>query len=269
MKRLLIPLLVTLFAQTAIGQPADVESGASPVRERPDGYLAPGEHPDTVALLPPPPAPGSAALANDKALNQQALKLRGTPRWDMAAQDAIPDAALGFSCSLGIPITDEDTPGLYRLLRRSVADVGPSVTGPKNYYKRKRPFLINDAPTCVPRAEESTALDGSYPSGHTAAGWVWALILAEVAPDRIDAVLARGREYGHSRAVCNVHWQSDVVAGRTVGAALVARLHANAEFRADLETARAEYVAMRDKGATPTRDCKAEARAFASQRINE
>ena len=266
MKRTTILLVVGLLVASVGQAQQDTTSGASPMRRAAtvDGYLAEGDYPDTVALLPPPPAPGSAALALDKALNQEALALRGSARWDMATQDAIPEPGRGFSCALGIPISAEDTPSLYRLLRRSVADVGPAVTTAKRHYQRQRPFLVNEQPICVPGSEENTGRDGSYPSGHTAAGWVWALILAEVAPDRIDAVLARGWEYGQSRAVCNVHWQSDVSQGRTVGAALVARLHANAEFRADLETARKEIDAARAKGLPTGRDCKAEAEAFAT-----
>jgi len=263
--RSLFALVAALALQTAVGQPADVESAASPMRPvvRAKGYLTEDEYPDSSALLPAPPASGSAALALDEALNREVLALRGTARWDLAARDAIPNPAGVFSCALDMPITEEDTPSLYRLLNRSVADVGPVVTRTKRLYQRKRPFLINEEPTCVPRAEGSTARDGSYPSGHTAAGWLWALILAEIAPDKIDALLSRGWEFGQSRAVCNVHYQSDVTAGRTVGAALVARLHAKEEFRADLDSAREEYAAVREKGLSPTRDCKAEAAALA------
>jgi acid phosphatase (class A) len=71
-------------------------------------------------------------------------------------------------------------------------------------------------------------------------GWAWALILTELFPDHADAILKRGWEYGISRMVCNVHWHSDVVAGRAMGAATVARLHADKEFMADLEAAKRE-----------------------------
>jgi acid phosphatase (class A) len=162
-----------------------------------------------------------------------------------------------------MPISAADAPGLLVLLRRSVADVGAAVTPTKKLYQRKRPFLVNEQPICVPGSEESTGRDGSYPSGHTATGWLWALILTEIAPDRTDAVLARGWEFGQSRAVCNVHWQSDVTQGRVVGAALVARLHANEEFRADLESAREEIEAIRAMDLPQSRDCEAEARALA------
>ena len=45
--------------------------------------------------------------------------------------------------------------------------------------------------------------------------------------------------FGESRNVCNVHWHSDVVQGRTLGAATLARLHAEPAFRAELEAVRA------------------------------
>jgi len=240
-------------------------SGASPDRSsaKPTGYLVEGEYPDSAALLPPPPATGSTALALDEELNRQALALRGTARWELAARDAIPNPDGVFSCALGLAITQKDTPRLSVLLRRSVADVGATVTPTKKLYQRKRPFLVNEQPICVPGSEAATGRDGSYPSGHSAAGWVWALILAEIVPDRTDAVLNRGLEFGQSRAVCNVHWQSDVTQGRVVGAALVARLHANEEFRADLENAREEIAAMRARELLQSRDCAAEVRALA------
>lgn len=250
-------------------QAQEVMSGASPDRgsTRLAEYLTEGEYPDNATLLPPPPAPGSTALALDEALNRQALALRDTARWELAAQDAISVAGGMFSCALGIPVSEKDTPNLSVLLRRSAADAGVAVTPAKRLYQRKRPFLVNEQPICVPGRAASSARNGSYPSGHAATGWVWALILAEIAPDRIDAVLARGWEFGQSRAVCNVHWQSDVIYGRVAGATLVARLHANTEFRADLENAREEIAVVRAKGLLPSRDCEAEAQALAGDAI--
>ena len=106
--------------------------------------------------------------------------------------------------------------------------------------------------------------DGSYPSGHSAIGWAWALILAEAAPDRADAILARGRSFSQSRIVCNVHWLSDTEEGRMMGSAVVAKLHDNATFRADLDAARGEIAAARAAGHTPSRDCAQEASQLAA-----
>ena len=86
-------------------------------------------------------------------------------------------------------------------------------------------------PLAVPEARAFLEKDPSYPSGHTALGWGFALILSEIAPDRANEILARGRAFGESRIVCNHHWYSDVVWGRFMGAATVARLHADPTFR--------------------------------------
>ena len=89
--------------------------------------------------------------------------------------------------------------------------------------------------------------------------------VTELAPDRRDAVLARGRSFGESRLVCNAHWQSDVLEGRAVGAGVVADLHSDATFTADMAAAKDEIAAARQGGATPDRDCAAEAAALASR----
>jgi len=219
------------------------------------GYLQPEVLPNSLKLLPQPPAPDSTAFELDKEVSQESLALRGTPRWDLAARDAelmFPEATGAFSCALGIPITEADTPRLYMLLRRTLTDAGLSTHTAKEHYQRKRPFMVNHQPTCTPDDEAYLRKNGSYPSGHTAIGLAWALILSEVAPDRGDAILARGRAFGESRIVCNLHWHSDVVAGRFMGAAAVARLHTDPLFRADLEAAKQEFVAARAAGLMPT-----------------
>jgi acid phosphatase (class A) len=232
------------------------------LQETPPGYLV---MLNSVSLLPPSPAPDSAAQALDNAISEQKLGLRGTPRWTMATEDAdlqFPHAAGTFSCALNAPITECDTPHLYRLIYRMLDDASHATAAAKKCYHRDRPFVVNGKPTCTPNDEEALRKNGSYPSGHTTIGWAWALILSEIAPDRIDAILARGVAFGQSRVVCNVHWESDVIAGYQVGAALVARLHADPAFIADLTAAKAELAAVRAKGLKPTRDCVAEAKAY-------
>lgn len=230
------------------------------------GYLPAEGIPDSLALLPPPPAPGSAALALDEEISRKSLTLRDTPRWKVAVWDAelrFPQAAGAYSCVLNAPITEADTPRLYMLLRRTLTDTGRTTQAAKKHYNRARPFVWNKEPICTPKDQPHLAKDGSYPSGHTTVGWAWALILAEIAPDRADAILARGLTFGESRNVCNVHWHSDVVQGRTLGAATLARLHAEPAFRAELEAVRAELAAVRTKGLKPARDCSAESAGLA------
>ena len=84
--------------------------------------------------------------------------------------------------------------------------------------------------------------DGSYPIGHSAIGWGWALTLSKLAPERAEALLTRGRAYAQSRMVCNAHWLSDTEAGMAVGAAAFARLQNNPVFQATMTMARLELV---------------------------
>lgn len=231
------------------------------------GYLQQAALPNSLALVPPAPRSGTAIYALDEAVSQATLPLQGSPRWQQATSDAnlsFPHVAETFSCSVGIPITEADTPHLYMLLRRSFTDAALSTYAAKNHYSRTRPFMENNHPSCTPQDEAFLRKDGSYPSGHTAIGWTWALILTEIAPTQTDAILARGRSFGDSRLVCNVHWQSDVNEGRIMGASTVARLHADAAFLADLDAAKADYEIARAKELKPTRDCAAEAAALAA-----
>ncbi len=217
-----------------------------------EGYLPADDLPNSLLLAPQPPAEGSAAFARDEEASQESFALRGTERWDQAIRDAdlhFPAAPDAFADALGFRVTETDTPYLYMLLRRTLTDAGLSTYTAKNHYARKRPFMVNGQPLGTPDDEEALRRDGSYPSGHTAIGWAWALILCEIVPERTDAILARGREFGQSRIICNVHWQSDVDEGRIMGASTVARLHADEGFLADLNEAKAEVQRIRARQA--------------------
>jgi acid phosphatase (class A) len=230
------------------------------------GYLSKEDQLDSKTFVLPAPAAESAMQALDKAWAQKMLELRGTARWDLATSDAdlqFPAAAGVFACALGIQVSEQNTPALYMLLRRTLTDIGLAPYSAKNAYQRKRPFMMSETPVCTPKDEEALRKDGSYPSGHTAIGWGWALILTELVPDRAEEILARGRAFGESRNVCNAHWYSDVVAGRLVGAAAVAKLHANKEFLAAMDAAREDINRARERELAPKKDCAVETKALA------
>jgi acid phosphatase (class A) len=231
------------------------------------GFLQPAERPDALSLLPAPPLPGSGAYAADEEIYRSTRELRDTPRWRFAASDSnlgFPQAAGIFECALGVRISEATTPNLYVLLRRTVIDAGQSTYPVKQKYGRTRPFVDHGDTTCVPEDEETLRTNASYPSGHASLGWTWAMILAEMAPARADALFVRGLQFGQSRVICGVHRQSDVDAGRLVAAAVVARLHGNAEFTAQLAQAKEEVARAAARGDRPTRDCDAEARTLAA-----
>ena len=234
------------------------------------GYLPKEALPNSLDLLGEslPPAAGSAALARDEEARAATIPLRGSARAHLARLDAdlqFPQPAQRFSCAMGIDITEAQTPQLYKLMQKVLTDAGLSTYGVKNTYNRVRPFVVHNEGTCFPEQETLLRSDGSYPSGHTAAGWAWALVLAEINPERANRLLRRGLEFGQSRVVCNAHWQSDVDAGRTMGAATVALLQNNPEFVADVDAARKEVQAAKAGHAAPGLDCVAEEAALSGK----
>lgn len=256
--------LFALGAAVSLTVVAFAAETAAPVRPSSLGpsYLKPTELPDSVIQLPPAPAAGSAAEARDVEAQKAALTLRGTPRWELAKADAElfkPGATGALSCAAGIEINETATPKLHKLLRTSAADLGMSTGAAKRKYMRQRPFMVNGEPTCTPDWEKMLRQDGSYPSGHSAIGYGWGLILAELVPARAAELVARGRAFGDSRRVCNVHWLADVEEGRVPAAAIVAKLHSVPAFQKDVLAAKKEIA----KAGPPKRDCAQEAAALA------
>lgn len=232
----------------------------------PRGYLSTKEPINFTMLLPLPPTRNSTAQKLDEYYSRETALLRGTSRWMLATKDAVPEFAPRLemmSCALHANITEHDTPHIYNMLSRSLVDTWRALLPAKEHYRRPRPFFWNKEPICIPKQINALGKNGSYPSGHSAAGWAWALILAEISPENANAILARGKAYGDSRVVCNVHWHSDVVEGRIIGAAIVAQMHANPEFQADIAASRAELAAVRAKNIRPAHDCKSEAATLA------
>ncbi len=185
--------------------------------------------------------------------------------WRLATRDAslkFPAAADAFSCAMDMPINAESAPHLTMLLRRTLLDAGLSTYAAKDHYNRPRPFVAMSEAMCTPAEDAQLRKDGSYPSGHAVLVWAWALVLAELAAERTDGLIARGLAFGQSRVVCGAHWQSDVDAGRVMAAATVAKLHANEMFRAQMAAAQEEIAAARASGRKPALDCPTEAAAL-------
>jgi acid phosphatase (class A) len=230
----------------------------------PKGYLSADQTAAIVRLVPPPPAAGSAREAADREVYERTRAWKDTGRWALAQDQAEIDpksAGRFFDCALGFRTGPQQPPALTRLLDRTIRDVSVSYNPAKNVFKRPRPLVGNDLPICVTR-DEALAKSYSYPSGHGAIGWAWGLILSEMFPDRASEILKVGLSLGEGRVVCGAHVPSDIEAGRTIGAAVVAAEHASPEFQRDLAEAKAELEALRARGGETNPRCAAEADAL-------
>ena len=214
-----------------------------------DYYLREDQAPDSLLLLPQPPAYNSIEFLRDKAQYDWGKSMRNTERGHQAYLDA--DATKDnvtkqFSPSFGYEISSTKTPEIYKLITTMKEDAGDLATrSAKVHYNRVRPFSFFKEPTCRPEDEKTLSTNGSYPSGHTTLGFAISLVLAEINPQRQNEILKRGYEIGESRVICGYHWQSDVDAAKVMAAAVVAQLHTNEEFNKQLVKAKAEFSQLK------------------------
>lgn len=192
---------------------------------------------DPSRLLPPPPAPGSAA-AKAEIAELHAIAARATPEMLAAAtrddKDERPDlfnSALGFDL-MALPAT-------AKLLGELHDEEEADSKSAKTFFHRDRPWIVDAAiATCAKVAPGPAAT--SYPSGHAITGYSMGLVLAALMPQKAQAILARASEYAENRLVCGMHFRSDIVAGEAFGTAIAVRLMLNADFKAEMDAARTE-----------------------------
>ncbi|WP_246616626.1 acid phosphatase [Sphingomonas yunnanensis] len=208
------------------------------------GYLDADARPDLTVILPGPPAAGSPRARADAAVFRESRALAGGARWRTASEDVSSDLPQRFAAALGGRLDLSALPATRRLLDRLGADRSALIGAAKAHWRSPRPFVGSAAPICEPRRADLVS-NGDYPSGHAAHGWSFALVMAELLPDRAGAILARGRAYGDSRWICGSHSTSAVEGGFLAAAAIVAAEHGAPAFRADLESARAELARWR------------------------
>lgn len=205
-------------------------------------YLA-SQEVDFRTLLVPPPAEGSFQDREDQEV-VEAEQSVPEARWQEAKLDS-EYVYPRFEVAFGKPIDRQSSPALISLLNRALRDVAVTTFAAKDHFQRPRPFQRLELKRVCgeeqPPKPQVHAMGGSsYPSGHSAYGWAVAMVLARVAPERAEALMARAAEYAESRVVCGVHFPSDVSAGQVIAAAVAGRLDGSAEFQADLARARAE-----------------------------
>lgn len=117
----------------------------------------------------------------------------------------------------------------------------------KKYFHYPRPFQVpgntihlTPDDVVVKDGHPYTAGGGSFPSGHTNTGYTDALLMAEMIPERFDALVIRGARYGYSRLVLGVHYPLDVIGARMVAQRNVAHYLNDPHYRTLFNEARAQ-----------------------------
>ena len=203
-------------------------------------YLRPGQ-PDTVALLAPPPLPDSPEQASDLAAVIKAHKNSSASDQTMAKSEKRVHI-FSFAPAIGDFFQTNKLPKTEALFHRIHDDINGVIDAGKDFWKRPRPYLVEPS---LAKGEQENSF--SYPSGHSTHATVYALLLAELVPDKRDDILAIGRSIGWRRVQIGRHYPTDIHAGRVLAQAIVRELKASPAFQLDFAEARAEIQAARQK----------------------
>jgi acid phosphatase (class A) len=191
---------------------------------------------DYAALIGRFPAPGSEGAIGDQAILLWLQRVR-TPGEVRRAQSEVKLHLGVFSEVTGQDLESGPFP-LTRALAADLLDTLHQVTGAlKVQFARPRPY---DA---IPQVKPAVSRESSYsyPSGHSTWGMAEAILLAELQPERRDAILDRGRQVGFDRVLGGVHYPSDVDAGQILGSAIAQAWLAEPSHRRRVELAKAEW----------------------------
>ena len=91
----------------------------------------------------------------------------------------------------------------------------------KNFYDRPRPnVLAKKMNIKLDMMDIKSAKTPAYPSGHTAQGYLIALVLSDKHPKAKKAFMKLAKDISDSRNMAKVHYKSDSVFGKKLGEAL-------------------------------------------------
>lgn len=232
-----LPILASLLALT-LATPTLAQDAAQPAAT----ILSAGEI-DPVRLLPPPPPEGSAAQKAELAELHRIQESRTPSQLALAEWDNDHEDPSAFAPTLGPNFDMATLPATAKVLKIVEHEQSAAKKLGKAAFGRSRPWVVD--PTLVGCDHADDKPKSSYPSGHTTMGYAMAVVLADLIPDRSQAILARAQEYAEDRLVCGVHFRSDIVAGQALGTAVAVQLLHAPAFQADLEAARRELATVR------------------------
>ena len=205
-----------------------------PLLAKGKAYLTPAQI-DLVKLLPPPPANGSEQTKKeiDEILKFQKERTPGMVKYAQADQEI---SVFRFADILGDKFTKENLPETAAFFENIAATASEIVSPAKDYWNRPRPSVYDSRVAPCVKVPKNAA----YPSGHSTAGNLMAIILANMIPEKSAEIFGRGWAFAVNRIIGGVHYRSDSEAGRISATVIAAYLFNDSGFKADYKKSRAE-----------------------------
>jgi len=198
-------------------------------------YLTAGE-PQPLTLLAPPPLPDSPEQAAELAEVQTVC--HAAPSNDVVVAFSEKKFSIfTFTPAIGDFLQPGKFPKTEEFFKHVQKDAATVTDTAKDFWKRPRPFVA-DPSLLAGKPEKSF----SYPSGHSTESMVLALVLADLFPDKHDAIIATARNIGWHRVEIARHYPSDIYAGRVLAQAIVREMKKNPNYQHDFADSKAELA---------------------------
>ena len=209
---------------------------ASVAQARDPVFVAP-EQTHMGQFLATPPADESAATRDELAELHRIEAARSEAEVAKAKFDDENENIFIFANVIGETFAKEKLPLTAALAARVKSDEGVNAGAAKEAFHRVRPYNLDKTlhPVCKTKVKND-----SYPSGHATSGYLLALTLIDMVPEKRDEILRRADDYAHNRLVCGVHYASDLEASKLTAYTIHAVIELNAHYRAELAAAKAE-----------------------------
>ena len=196
-------------------------------------YISKESYPEIRKDLPPPPTLNSAGQSfdEDTLLSLQASR---TPE---DCRRANSEVQINFDVFFGEPLgplTKLEVEKVKPFMMKVDQDSFYFAEQLKHEFPRPRPYdYIKGLEPCVPK-EQTLA----YPSGHAAISALWAMVGADLFPEKAISLKQRADEIARDRVLGGVHHPSDIEAGKLVARSLYEKLQSSAKFQEDLRKVR-------------------------------
>ena len=231
------PIKTALFPRTLVfAAVLAVTCAGAFAKESALHYLKSGK-PDAATLLAPPPLLDSVEQAAE--MDEVRAVYHAASEADRnAAYDEKKISVFNFTGAVGEYFQSNNLPKTAAFFERVQLDAETVTDLGKDFFKRPRPFTT--APSLANGKLEKSF---SYPSGHSTEAMVLALVLADLLPEKHDAILAHARAIGWHRVQIARHYPSDIFAGRTLAQAIAKQFKKSDAFQNDFGEVKAELAA--------------------------
>ncbi|MDF9833530.1 acid phosphatase (class A) [Ereboglobus sp. PH5-5] len=191
-----------------------------------------------IAMVPPPPANDSPAGMADLETVLQVQKDR-TPAQAARAERVSAHDSLSMGAQVfGPAFNEKNLPRTIAILTKATNERRPVVHASKRQWNRTRPYDRGlGVEPCVKRQDNT-----SYPSGHSAASALWAVLLGKAMPEYEILFMDDVRETMWCRVIGGVHYPSDTQAGKLIGTIIANEMLRNKQTRDAIKEMRDELL---------------------------